>query len=203
VAVSEQLITAATSSVSIRQQSAQIVKGSDNWASLTLGIRKRRMDRADPTFATELRKNITKRRRLNGVRPSPQKTRKGVILQYLLGPTTPGFVLPKRDQVIELYLELKPHLRVYRMTPMSPTLMVLLSLAKYDANGFLTLLYFLYGPNSITQYAELLDLRTLQLEGEKDLVLYSAIDFNTLISKVRTPLQLILTAWARHQSPQQ
>jgi hypothetical protein len=111
--------------------------------------------------------------------------------------------LPKREESIVVYLVLKPRLRVHNMALMLPTLMVLLSLAKYDVNRFLTLLYFLFESNCIAHYAELLDLRALPVEGDTHSVLFSAIDFDTIITKVRTPLQQILTAWARHQPPQQ
>jgi hypothetical protein len=144
VSVPEQLISVATSSISVRQQTAEIIKGSNTWSSVVKTIRKRCMEQE---LYVQLRKDKTKRQQPNRKRsPSPEHTTsysmrqalETTTLQYTLGPTTQRIALPKQEESIVMYLELKPRLRVHSMAPMSPTLMVLLSLAKYDVNGFLT-----------------------------------------------------------------
>jgi hypothetical protein len=198
VVASNRLITAATSSVAVLKQTSEL--GYFEWPAIVKTITNGRRRRVEPEPDVKLKKEKHSVKRLKGDEELSVRTDER-NLQYALGPALPRITLPMRDIWVSAHLEFIPHLRVHRMEPMSPALMILLSLAKYDSNGFLTLLYFMFGESFTNKYAELLQLCPVDLVGESTAVLRQAINIQAVIETVRGPLSQIVSVWPRHQRP--
>jgi hypothetical protein len=193
---SSQLIAAATTGTSVLQPITRLAAG--KWPSMVQNVKNQRKRAIGPE---EGQNTIPVKQDSSTKKSKTEPAAQSIRADYALDRDSPITVLPKRDLKIPMYVTMKPQLRVYRMEIFSPALMILLTLGKYDANGFLTLLCFLFGDNFVTDYVNVLGLDALAVVGEVAQILRSAVDIDSILAASTEPLKKIVTAWPRRHNP--